>query len=91
VKNTLIGPALSGVVTIDIDHRIVALSPDRDHVMFLNQTASDVWRLADGGRTFDELVSELAAAYGTRPDAIADDVWQALASFSDSGLMANPV
>lgn len=91
MKNTPIGPALSDVVTIDIDGRIVALSPDRDHVMFLNETASDVWRLADGRRTFDELVTEVAALYGAEVDAIAGDVRQALASFSDAGLMPNPV
>ena len=59
--------------------------------MFLNETASDVWRLADGHHSFNGLVAELAAAYGTTPDAIAHDVRQALASFFEAGLMADQV
>ena len=82
---------MPGVTTIEIDGRFVVLSTDRDHALFLNETASDVWRLADGHRSFDELVAELATAYGARPDAIADDVQQALASFSDAGFIQDPV
>lgn len=59
--------------------------------MFLNATASDVWRLTDGHRSFEELVAELATAYRTKPDAIADDVRQALQSFCQAGLIADPV
>ena len=88
---TTIGPALPGVTSIEIDGRFVVLSTDRDHALFLNETASDVWRLADGHRSFDELVTELAAAYGAQPAAIADDVRQALASFSDAGFIQDPV
>ena len=40
----------------------------------LNRTAADVYALADGERTVDELLALLARAYGVPPQAIAEDV-----------------
>ena len=40
----------------------------------LNRTASDVYSLADGERTEEQLVSVLAESYGLPPQDIAEDV-----------------
>lgn len=40
----------------------------------LNRTAADVYALADGEHTMDELVAVLARAYGVPPQSIAQDV-----------------
>lgn len=40
----------------------------------LNRTATDLYSLADGQRTQDDMVSVLAEGYGVLPQDIADDV-----------------
>jgi hypothetical protein len=82
-----IGPAIPGVTCLEIDGRIVALPPAGPEVIFFNDTASAVWRLADGTRTLDELLTELADMYGTDVAAIADDVRRILPDFVRAGLM----
>jgi hypothetical protein len=82
-----VGPAVPGVTCLEIDGRIVALPPAGPEVIFFNDTASAVWRLADGTRTLDELLAELANMYGTDDETIADDVHRILADFVQAGLM----
>ena len=48
--------------------------PSTGRALRLNRTASDVYSLADGERTQDDLVSVLAEGYGVLPADIADDV-----------------
>ena len=85
-----VGPALAEVSTLEIDGRIVALTPNREDVVFLNDTASAVWRLADGTRTLQQILDELAHAYDTQADVIAGDVRAVIASFVAGGLMTDP-
>lgn len=85
-----VGPALGDVSTLELDGRIIALTPNREDVVFLNDTASAVWRLADGTRTLPQILDELAHAYDTQPETIADDVQAVIARFIDSGLMTGP-
>lgn len=86
-----IGPPVPGVTSLEIDGRVVALPPGGPEVMFFNDTASAVWRLADGTRTFDELVGELAQAYSADVATIAADVRRILDDFARAGLMTEPV
>nr|WP_231126664.1 PqqD family peptide modification chaperone [Motilibacter aurantiacus] len=69
---------------------ISAYSPCTDEVAFLNSTASDVWRLADGEHTAEELTALLAAAYGTTADALRDDVGRLLDGLVAAGLLPGP-
>lgn len=85
-----VGPAASGVTEVELDGRVCLYAPDQQQMVFLNETASDVWRLADGERTVDEIVAVLAASYGTDPEAIADDVRAAIARFDEAGVLAAP-
>lgn len=86
----VIGPILEAVATLELDGRIVALTPDRTDVVFLNDTASDVWRLVDGTRNLPQIVAELAEAYEVSQDVIADDVRAVIDRFVGSGLIADP-
>lgn len=54
----------------------------------LNGTASDVWRLADGDHTADELVSILARAYDVEECVVAQDVRDTVALFVAAKLLA---
>jgi len=90
MQSARIGPPLPGVTTVDLDGRVVAYSPHQQKAIFLNETASEIWRLSDGSRALDDLIEQLATAYATDPAAIADDVRLAVASFVDAGLIAEP-
>lgn len=84
----LVGPALPGVTEVDIDGIITVYAPATAQVLVLNETASQVWRLADGHRDVTDLTADLAELYDTTSDAIATDVRAAVHSFVDAGLIA---
>jgi hypothetical protein len=74
MSRSRVGPATPGVTEIEVDGRISVYSPVTAEVLMLNETASDVWRLADGTLTLDGLVEALARSYGVQPAAIFDEV-----------------
>ena len=75
------------MVSVDLDGLISAYSPLKDEVVFLNATASDVWRLADGEHTVDEVAALLAAAYARDAGALRGDVARLLADLAEAGLL----
>lgn len=79
-------PVLSAV-TVDVDGRACVYSPTRNEVLFLNQSASDIWWLLESTLDVPGLVDALAHAYGVDPEVLAADVHQALAVFADAGLI----
>jgi len=52
-----------GVVIEDLDDDVCLYRPDIDEVLVLNREAGDIWRLADGDLTVDEIAHRLAGAY----------------------------
>ena len=56
-------------------------------VTALNATASDIWRLADGERSADQIVDLLASAYGVDPAEIASEVRETIASLTEAELI----
>jgi len=57
-----------------LDGEIVLLHPTRNIIIRSNQTGALIWRLCDGTRTEDEIVSILSAAYPESSDEIRGDV-----------------
>jgi hypothetical protein len=53
----------------------------------LNETASDIWRLADGEHDLDGLVRLLAEAYGVDGAAIRPEVEEAVATLRVEGFL----
>nr|WP_231134178.1 PqqD family protein [Motilibacter deserti] len=53
----------------------------------MNETASDVWRLADGEHTPDELAALLATGYGTDAATLRGDVERLLDGLAAAGLL----
>jgi hypothetical protein len=84
-----IGPALPGVTTVELDGRALIQTADRREVLALNQTASDVWWLADGENDLHGIVTVLAQRYHTTPEAIGADVGDVLRTFADARLIAS--
>lgn len=85
---TKIGPPAAHVVESEVDGRISLYDSTTQEVSLLNDTASDVWRLADGTLTLDQVVELVAQAYSVEPGAIADEVKATVATFLDKGLLA---
>ena len=56
-------------------------------VHFLNQSAAAVWDLADGSRTAEEIVGELARLFGAGPEEVRPSVIGTLADFEREGLI----
>ncbi len=82
-----VGPPVSGVATTEIDGRISILNPVTDRVVMLHETASDVWRLADGQHSVEEMTRLLAASYQSEPDRIRADVESAIEMMQGEGLL----
>lgn len=79
-----IGPAVPQLTVLEIEDRLSVFDTRTQTVLALNETASDVWRLADGEHTGSEIVKLLAQAYAVSPDAIRADVYAAIGSFLDA-------
>jgi hypothetical protein len=75
------------VVVEEIDDDVCLYRPDTDEVLVLNHTAADVWRLADGSLSTDELVATLARAYAVAPDQVHHDVEAVLENLRERGFL----
>jgi len=80
-------PPAPVVREVEVDGCLSLYRRDVDQVVVLNETASDVWRLADGTLDDDEIVALLAAAYGVAPEIIGDEVRATLARLVQEGFL----
>lgn len=74
-------------MSTEIEGRISILNPLTDRVLMLNETASDIWRLADGEHSLEELIGLLAHAYGVDRAAIRPEVEEAVATLRAEGFL----
>ena len=81
------GPPASHIIETEIDDDLSLYDARAERVVVLNTPASDIWRLADGEHTTDEIVALLAGAYSTTADTIRSDVEEVIASLIDDGLL----
>jgi uncharacterized membrane protein YkvA (DUF1232 family) len=87
VSRQLIGPPVEGATEVEVDGRVSAFSPLTRQIVVLNDTASDIWRLADGEHDLEAIVALLAAAYSVAPEDIEADVRHAVDELVDAGLL----
>ena len=83
----LVCPPIDAVREVEVDGCLSLYRRDVDRVLVLNETASDVWRLADGTLHDDEIVALLAAAYGLEPGTIDAEVRSTLARLVQEGFL----
>lgn len=83
----LVGPAATHVVATEIDGCVALFNPETAEAIFLNETASDIWRLSDGTCSLPEMTDRLAEAYGTDPATISADVSQTVSILRDRGFL----
>lgn len=90
MSRTLDRPALAAreAIAREIDGSFTIYDKDRDNVMVLNDSASEIWRLCDG-RAGNEIVDELAKRYAADRDEIQGDVESVLEQLASSGLLVD--
>jgi hypothetical protein len=82
-----IGPPPATVRALEVDGDISLYDRATQRALLLNGTASAIWRLADGDRTLDELVDQLAAAYHADAVTIRPDVERTVRDLVDAGFL----
>lgn len=74
----------------EIEGEVVIISPEDSHVHELNETASLVWKCADGTRSLEEIAARMAAEYDIAMDAARVDVREIIAVFEEKQLLLTP-
>lgn len=76
-----------GVVVEDLDDDVCLYRSDIDEVLVLNQSAGDIWRLADGDRSVETIATRLADVYGTDEATMRTDVQAVVADLLTRGYL----
>lgn len=72
---------------LDVDGSVTLFHTGTQTALVLNATASDVWRLLDGKRQVDEIVSVLSDTYSADTDALRAGVEDALTQLREHDLL----
>ena len=75
------------MVAEDLDTELSLYRTDTDEVLVLNQTAGDVWRLADGTSTVEEIVTQLAHAYSASTAELESSVYEVIDDLTARGYL----
>ncbi len=84
----LIGPPAPHVVEEELGDDIVLYDTERKQFYELNPTASDIWRLATGEFTAEQIVDLLASAYDVPAADLEEQVGEVLSMMQDAHLFA---
>ena len=87
IGSRVVGPAPSHVLETEIGDEISLYDPTTEQVTILNGTASDIWRLADGEHTLNEITELLASAYQVPPSEIANEVTDTVNRLIEASLL----
>lgn len=85
-----IGPPPANIIETEVKGDISLFDAERNEVVVLNATASDIWRLCDGEQSVDEIVSLIARAYDQPEEGIRDDVVSTISGLIESGFLPAP-
>jgi hypothetical protein len=72
----------------DIDDEVILMRLDNGELLSLADTAAAAWRLIDGARDRDALVTALGAEFDADEQLIARDVGELLHQLKEAGLVA---
>jgi PqqD family protein of HPr-rel-A system len=86
----MVGPPARHVLVTDLDGEVTLYDSVRSEVHALNETASEIWRLLDERRRFDDVLGRFAAAHGVDPDSVRASVTETISRFVELGLLADP-
>ncbi len=68
----------------EIDGEILLYSPASTRSVYMNSTASIIWRLCDGNQTIAEIIALLSEAFPDASDSIESDVINSIEMFSEN-------
>lgn len=71
----------------EIEGRVVVISPEDSMVHELNETASFIWKHADGARSVSEIASLLSVEFCVEPAQAKLDTEELLRMFAQKGLV----
>jgi predicted transcriptional regulator len=71
----------------EIDGEAVIISPEDSHVHELNETASLIWKNADGKHDLDEIAAAIVEAYDVPVVVAQADVRELITTLSEKGLL----
>lgn len=71
----------------EVDGEIVIISPEDSQVHELNETASLIWKYADGIRSCNEIAAELAAEFDVALEAARADAAELIAALEERRLL----
>ena len=63
------------------------VNPDTAAAIAVNPTGALVWRLANGRRTVDDIITRVRRRFPQAPGSLTDDVALLLSTFSEAGLV----
>ena len=76
-----------GLVTYEVDDELLILDPRVDRLHQLDRLGTIIWSVLDGEATVDELVEDLADAFGVEPDLVRHDLGELLRDLDGLGLL----
>ena len=76
-----------GLVTYEVDDELLILDPRVDRLHQLDRLGTIIWSVLDGEATVDELVDDLADAFGAEPDLVRHDLGELLSGLDRLGLL----
>lgn len=73
----------------ELDNELLLYHPTKTTTVYMNETASIIWRLCDGERTVSEIIGLIKESYPEAGDGIEDDIETTLKMFSDQGAISH--
>ena len=75
----------SGFELEEIDGELLLYSPSSTRSVYMNSTASIIWRLCDGNQNVAEIIELLKEAFPEAADKIEQDVVDSISLFKENG------
>jgi pyrroloquinoline quinone biosynthesis protein D len=69
----------------ELDNELLLYHPTKTTTVYMNETASIIWRLCDGKRSIDEITELIKESYPEAGDRTRQDVEATLRTFNDHG------
>ncbi|MGH9282326.1 MAG: PqqD family protein, partial [Acidimicrobiales bacterium] len=77
----------AGLVTLEVDGELLLLDPRTDGLHRLDRLGTIIWKVLDGEGSVDELVDDLAGAFGTPAEVVRSDLEELLVKLQAAGLL----
>jgi hypothetical protein len=74
--------------SVELDGEAVILDERRNHLHYLNRTATLIWNCLDGRASVEEIAYDLATAFGALPATMITDVLTFVRALAAEGLIA---